>query len=145
MAAKPDVADFLYEIRIPVSLAVAWAALGGAIGYFIGENGSADMSSLLIDMLWHFVRGAFVATAGYLVTRSSQFGLLAAAVAGAVVMFADHVIVKGVVFLVQGELTGALGVVISYVMFFWIAATVGLLGGLLGKSQASRTKADAAI
>ena len=138
MAANRGVVTFFYEIRVPVLLAVAWAIVGVATANIVPE-------SSVIDALWLSVRFIFVAAAGYLVTRGGRFGLVSAAVAGAVVVFADHVIVKGGWFLVSRELEAAGGVVISYIMFIWVDLGIGLLGGLLGRVLASRARSNAAI
>jgi len=138
MAAKHGIAGLIYEIRVPVLLAVLWAVLGLA-------TESVIPSGSTIDALWLTVRVAFVAAAGFLATRSGRFGLLAAAFAGAIVVFADHVIVKGVTFLAMGEFLAAGGVVVSYFMFIWVEMSIGLGGGVVGKLQASRVKERAAI
>jgi hypothetical protein len=138
MAARRGVVAFFYEIQVPVLLAVAWAIIGIATANILPE-------SPVIDALWLSVRLIFVAAAGYLVTRGGRFGLVSATIAGAVVMFADHVIVKGGSFLVSGELEAAAGVVVSYIMFIWVDLGIGLLGGLLGRVLASRARSNAAI
>ena len=68
MAAKHGIAGLIYEIRVPVLLAVLWAVLGLA-------TESVIPSSSTIDALWLTVRVAFVAAAGFLATRSGRFGL----------------------------------------------------------------------
>ena len=133
MAAKPSIGDLIYEIRVPVLAAMAWAIVGIA-------TLSAIPSSAFADAAWLSVRIAIAGTAGYMATRRGMFGLWGAAIAGAIVYFADHVIVKGVAFLVTDEPGAAVGVVISYVMFFWVAGLIGLFGGMLGK-----VRKDAAI
>jgi hypothetical protein len=114
-------------------LAVVWAVLGIASSAIIASGPVADG-------VWLIVRLAIVGAAGYLTTSRRRFGLLHAAIAGVVVMLADHVLVKGVAFLVTAEFEAAFGVVVSFIMFFWVAALVGLVGGAVGK-YASRTNA----
>src|SRR5678810_1003331 len=116
MAADRTIGSFLHEIRIPVLAAMIWAVLGLL---------STSISGPVIDNVWLAVRVALVGAAGFLVTRGGRFGLWYAALAGAVVMLADHVLVKGLAFLAAGELEAALGVVVSYLMFAWVAALVG--------------------
>jgi hypothetical protein len=133
MAARPSIGDLVYEIRIPVLLAVVWAVLG----LF-----ASSISGPIADLLWFVVRVAIVAAAGYLVTRRGKFGLGYAALAGALVMLADHVLVKGTAFVLDGELGAAFGVLVSFVMFVWVAALIGVVGGVVGRMAA---KSNAAI
>lgn len=133
MAADPGTDEFLYEIRIPLVAAMIWAVLG----LF-----TSSINGPVADILWLVVRIAIVAAAGYLVTRRGKFGLGYAALAGAVVMFADHLMVKGLAFLLDGEPGAAFGVLVSFVLFVWVAAFVGLVGGVVGRMAA---KSNAAI
>jgi hypothetical protein len=133
MAAKRDVPRFFHEIRIPVVAAMIWAVLGMFLTPPINP---------IFDTVWEAVRVAFAATAGFLVTRQGKFGLWYATLAGALVMLADHIVVKGLYFIAIGELVAAGGVLLSYVMFGWVAAFVGLLGGLAGRVAA---RSNAAI
>ena len=133
MAAKRDIREFVYEIRIPVLAAMTWAVLGMV---------TTSLTDPVFDTIWEAVRVALVGIAGFLVTRRGKFGLWYATLAGAVVMLADHVVVKGIYFIVVGELVAAGGVLLSYVMFVWVAALVSLLGGLAGRVAA---RSNAAI
>lgn len=126
--------SLLRLIRVPLFMAAVWAVLGIASEALL-PSGPA------VDAAWLFVRAVIAATAGYFATRGARFGLLAAAIAGALVMLVDHVVVKGGVFLLQGEFRAAAGVVISYIMFVWIAMVLGLVGGVGGKLRASRGSA----
>jgi hypothetical protein len=136
MAANPAAPSFIEHIGIPLLLASGWAVLGIA---------TDQWTSPIVEVVWLSVRVVLVAWAGYLVTRRGNFGLLSAAGAGAVMNFADHVIVKGGYFVLVGEFMAAGGVLISYVMFVWVAIAVALLGGALGKVRASRGIKNAAI
>jgi hypothetical protein len=128
MAANRGFGDLIYEIRTPVLLAMAWAILGIATSTVITGD--------IADTVWLSVRVALTATAGYVATRR-RFGLWTAVAAGAIVYFADHVLVKGIWFLVTDDLLAAAGVLVSFVMFVWVPAIIGFLGGLLGKVRPS--------
>jgi hypothetical protein len=132
MAANVDTGSFLYEIRIPVLAAILWAILGTV---------TPSLSGPVTDAVWLAVRFALFGIAGYLVTRRGKFGLWHAALAGVVVMLADHVLVKGLAFLADMEAGAAAGVVVSFLMFFWVAAAVGAIGGVAGKAVARRNAA----
>jgi hypothetical protein len=128
-AEERGLGDLVHEIRVPVLAAMAWAGLGMATWSIIpGDPGLA--------YAWLAVRGALVGAAGYLATRRDRFGLLHAAFAGIIVMFCDHVLVNGLAFLATGQFKAAAGVVASFVIFFWVAAMVGSLGGLVGRIAA---------
>ena len=124
MAAKPGLADIIYLARIPIGVAVLLSAVTIPLPLPIWAT--------FITLI---VRLALASYAGYLVARSGEFGLFGAAVGGAALMFAEHVLVGGVYFLATDELAAAGGIVISYLMFFWVAMLVGLLGGILGKRR----------
>ncbi len=133
MAAHRDIGRFFYQIRIPVLAAILWAIIGMV---------TPTISGPIADAVWAAVRVALFGIAGYLVTRRGTFGLWHAALAGVVVMLADHVLVKGISFVAAWEGGAAFGVVVSFVMFFWVAAIVGALGGIAGRAVA---RANAAI
>ena len=135
MAADRDIGSLLYEIRIPVLVAIVWATVGMVTPSFSGP---------LADAVWVAVRVALFGIAGYLVTRRGTFGLWHAALAGVVVMLADHVLVKGVAFLAASEGGAAFGVLVSFVLFFWVAAAAGTLGGVAGRAVAKRNAAKRA-
>ena len=133
-AEERGMGDLVHEIRIPVLAAMAWAGLGMATWSIIPVDPG-------LAYFWLAVRGALVGAAGYLATRREKFGLLHAALAGVIVMLCDHVLVNGIAFLAIGHFKAAAGVVASFVMFFWIAAMVGWLGGVVGKITArARTR-----
>ncbi len=125
MAANSAIAKLVYEIRIPILLAMGWMLLGILSSQVVPESPVVDAISIS-------VRIGIAAYAGFLVTFRRKFGLFGAAVAGAIVNFAEHVLVKGGAFLVIGEFAAAGGVAISFVMFFWVAMTISFLGGMLG-------------
>ena len=133
MAAKRDSRSFVYVIRIPILVALSWAVLA----IVAGSLGSPFTGVVLLTV--HIV---LVGVAGFLTTRRGQFGLWHAALAGALVMLAEQVVVNCVAFIVAGQFTLAAEVVVSYAMTVWVAAVVAVLGGLAGKAVA---RANAAI
>lgn len=127
MAAKRGILSLVYLVRIPLVLAVLWAIAGLA-------SSSVVTNAPVLDGLFFAVRIALVAAAGYLAAKGS-FGMWGAAFAGAIVMFADHVLVKGIAFIASNEFTAAGGVLVSFVMFSWVAMLVGALGGAIAKGR----------
>lgn len=90
-------------------------------------------SDTTANTLFNTVRAILVLACGWLVVSRKVGGLLAAAYAGALVIFVDHVLIKGFAFLLERELQAFAGVLISYVMFIWVEMAVGLLGGFAAK------------
>jgi hypothetical protein len=88
------------------------------------------MPDLLSNIILNVVRAALVLWAGWLVITERISGLWGAALAGGLVFFVDHPVVTGGYFLISGELEAFVGVLISFVMFVWVALLVGWLGGL---------------
>lgn len=130
MAAKPTVSRLVYDIRITVLLAMGLATLPIA-NYKFGAGIWLPGLGLLV------VRVLIVAVAGYIATNHTKMGLWGAALAGAIVFFAEQVLV-GLWFIIDGQFTSAGSVVQSSVLFIWVALIVGAIGGLVGRVRNSR-------
>lgn len=95
------------------------------------------------EILFNLVRLVLAAWAGWRVTRYAVAGLKTAAAAGAVLLFVDHVLIRGGSFVVAQLLVpewvdnkgfqGFAGVLVSYVMFVWIPVAASTVGGLFGR------------
>ena len=127
MAARRGVLGLLFLIRVPLVLAVFWA-IAGLVSFSVTAN------SPVLDGFFAAVHILFFAAAGYLAVKGS-FGLWGAALAGATVMFAEHVLVKGIAFLAEKEFMAAGGVLLSFVMFSWVAMLAGALGGEIARRR----------
>ncbi len=125
---------FLKTIAFPAALTVLNYALQLLYGYFPSPFGV---------ILFNFVRLLLAAWAGSRVTSYAVGGLKAAAAAGAVLLFVDHVLIRGGFFVFaqlfapewvdNKGVQGFGGVLISYVMFVWIPVAVSTVGGLFGR------------
>jgi hypothetical protein len=142
-------------IRWPLLLVTLNFGLGFVLwGQLPGSWGTAcSLSIRLGSMIW----------AGYLVARTGQSGLWGAALAGALVMFMDHVLLKGGGFLLMhavapetiesisheslerefdspmhAYLMAFGGVLVSYIMFLPFDMLLGFLGGLAGRTSRRR-------
>jgi hypothetical protein len=92
---------------------------------------------------FNLVRLLLAAWAGWRVTSRRIGGLTQAAAAGAVLLFVDHVIIRGGSFLVAQMVApgwvdnkgfqGFGGVLVSYVMFVWIPVVFSIAGGVFGR------------
>ena len=91
----------------------------------------------LSEVTFNAVRVALVFSAGWLVVAKSVGGLKEAALGGTLVFFVDHLIVTGVYMLALGGMKAFAVVLVSFVMFFWVATLIGWLGGLARKKTAS--------
>ena len=125
---------FLKTIAFPVALLVLNYALQLLYGYFPAPFGV---------ILYNFVRLLLAAWAGWRVTSYAVGGLMTAAAAGAVLLFVDHVLIRGGSFVFaqlfapewvdNRGFQGFGGVLVSYVMFVWIPVAFSTVGGMFGR------------
>jgi hypothetical protein len=133
MAASSRALAFLSFVRVPLVLAVLWAIAG-----LISSDVMPDAP--LLDFLFPLGRVILVGAAGFLVVKGG-LGLWSAALAGAVLFFVDHLLIKGIAFLAENELAAAGGVLVSFAMLVWVAMAIGVLGGAIAKIQSGRSSA----
>ena len=119
---------YLLGLKIVFLLAALNSALWLVLPHFVPD--------LITNILLNIGRTALVLWAGWLVVTERIGGLWGAALAGALVLLVDHPIVGGGYFLLTGESQAFVGVLISYVMFVWVAMLVGWLGGIAGTKLA---------
>jgi hypothetical protein len=84
------------------------------------------------------IRDALTFYVGWVVLFWNKGSLWRAAFAGALVFLVDHPVVRGTIFLLQGEVTAFWGVLISYVMFFWLSMLFAVVGALVAKAYLAR-------
>jgi hypothetical protein len=134
MAAKRENLSFFASISAPVLLAMCLSIVAVATADYVPSNAVLDIMVLVLRIV-------LAAAAGYLAVRRASFGLWGAAAAGAVVFLAEHVVVVGVYFLATAQWSAALGVVISYLLFFWVAGIIGLVGGIAARIRGTSERA----
>lgn len=127
MAARTNFASAVIGARVPIVLAMAWAVLGIVSADVLPETDIAEA-------IFFAIRAMLLAAAGWFAIRGSDRGLWTAALIGALVMLADHVIVKGGAFIAAGEYMAFWGVLISYAMFVWAAMALAAVGAAIGRS-----------
>ena len=103
------------------------------------------------DLAFNVGRAVVCFAGGWLIVSNAHASLWAAASIGPLVMFVDHVVLKGGFFvlahylwptLVQGEgLTAAAGVAFSYVLFLPIVALCSFAGGFAARRKAQHAEA----
>lgn len=84
------------------------------------------------------IRDALTIYVGWVVFFWNKGSLWRAAFAGALVFLVDHPLVRGTIFLLQGEVTAFWGVLISYVMFVWLSMLLAVMGALLARAYLAR-------
>ena len=120
-----QMSSYLHTLRLPVLFA-ALNMLGSSwVNGALGEP--------IDSALFNIVRFCLFFLSGWLVISRKVGGLPAAALAGAILLFVDHVVVKGGKFLLEFEIQAFLGVLVSYVMFIWIALVIGFIGGFAAR------------
>ena len=87
--------------------------------------------------------------AGWLVAGKKVGGKWHSALAGVVIYFVDHVVIKGGLFLLNylfkpegAGLAAFGGVVASFIMFIPLSMLIGMIGGLVARSRREKTPAD---
>lgn len=127
----------------------------GAMTVLLGVSAAAvinyAVSNFGGDTLFNVGRVALAFVGGWLVVWRGRGGLWLAAAVGPLVMLIDHVFLKGGFFVwahyhlpqaVEGDgLLAAGGVLVSYVMFFPIAALCSVMGGLAARSRRQSAEA----
>jgi hypothetical protein len=130
---KISVKSFLKAIRIPVGFAVI-----NVFAQFL-----YSLLPIPVDVIiFNSVRIALYFWAGLIITSHGLGGLWLSGKAGATLLFVDHVIMRGGMFLflaligkvsVKFGLMSFGGVIVSYLMFVLIAVLLGALGGFSGR------------
>jgi hypothetical protein len=113
---------YILGLKVVLLLAALNSALWLVLPHIIPD--------LVSNIMLNVVRAVLVLWAGWLVITERIGGLWGAALAGALVFLVDHPVVAGGYFLLSGEPEAFVGVLISFVMFVWVALLVGWLGGL---------------
>ena len=94
--------------------------------YVVGRHCSKRVSTLVMNS----IRVGIYFFVGRWVISYSAGGLWLASLSGPFLLLVDHVLMKGGYFLICRNRTAFLGVVGSYVLFFWVAMIPAYLGAL---------------
>ena len=92
-------------------------------------------STVFEDILFNAIRLVAWGYAGYLLTFVGGYSIWKAALAGAILLFIDHPIIKGGGFLIEKEFMAFSGVIVSYLMFIWLSIAASALGAFVGKKK----------
>lgn len=118
---------YLNTIRLPIILAI----INRIAGFYLYIH----LPGISGDVAFNIVRLGVFAYAGWLMTAVGDYGIWKAALAGFLLLFLDHVIIKGGSFLSEGQWQAFGGVVISFFMFVLIAMVISGIGGYMGKKR----------
>lgn len=120
-----------FQYLASLKLVLFLAALNSAFWHFMPAflSDTSTSSAILLNV----IRGVLAFWAGWVVIARNISGLWGAAGGGAMVLFIDHPIITGTLFLASNEFLAFIGVLISFVMFVWVAMLFGVLGGVIGK------------
>jgi len=101
------------------------------------------------SIVYNIGRISIMFYAGWLVAGKKVGGKWQSALAGVVIYFVDHVVIKGGLFLLnylfkpEGVGLAAFGgVVASFIMFIPLSMLIGMIGGLVARSRREKTPAD---
>ncbi len=111
------------------------------VNFFLVNTLLAFLPYNLGNISYNIIRVAIIFYAGWLVVRKNLGGIWHSALAGILVYFTDHVVLKGGIFILnyifkpEGlGLVAFSGVVVSFVLFIPLAMAIGALGGLAARS-----------
>jgi hypothetical protein len=101
------------------------------------------------NIVYNIGRISIMFYAGWLVAGKKVGGKWQSALAGVVIYFVDHVVIKGGLFLLNylfkpegAGLAAFGGVVASFIMFIPLSMLIGMTGGLVARSRREKTPAD---
>ena len=117
--------EYLITIKYPVLLII----INSILGYSLYQVLPATVG----DAIFNVFRILIIAWAGWVLNRSGR-SLGVAALTGILLLFLDHPVITGGLFIIQSEYQAFYGVLISFVMFAIVAALVAVIGGLLNRS-----------
>jgi hypothetical protein len=101
------------------------------------------------SIVYNIGRISIMFYAGWLVAGKKIGGKWQSALAGVVIYFVDHVVIKGGLFLLNylfkpegAGLAAFGGVVASFIMFIPLSMLIGMTGGLVARSRKEKTPVD---
>jgi hypothetical protein len=135
------VKKFLAVMRRPIFLVI--------INFFLVNTLFSLMPGSMGTVVYNIGRISIIFYAGWLVAGKKVGGKWHSALAGIVIYFVDHVVIKGGLFLLNylfkpegAGLAAFGGVVASFIMFIPLSMLIGMIGGLVARSRREKTPAD---
>jgi len=132
---------FVAVMRRPIFLVI--------INFFLVNTLFSLLPGSIGNVVYNIGRISIIFYAGWLVAGKKVGGKWQAALAGVVIYFVDHVVIKGGLFLLNylfkpegAGLAAFGGVIASFIMFIPLSMLIGMIGGLVAQSRRERTPAD---
>jgi hypothetical protein len=124
--------QLLRDIWIPIVFTMS-LALWSITKYKLGEGLWMPHAVLVFAL-----RVAAIGAAGFLATYRADRKVWVSAVSGAIVFFAEQILVNAAFFIVDAQPQSALKVTESFFPVVWVACIVATLGGLGGRALRNR-------
>ena len=119
------------------------------VNFFLVNTLFSLMPNDIGNIVYNGGRISIMFYAGWLVAGKKVGGKWHSALAGVVIYFVDHVVIKGGLFLLNylfkpegAGLAAFGGVVASFIMFIPLSMMIGMIGGLVARSRREKTPAD---
>ncbi len=125
---------FLAVMRRPIFFVI--------INFFLVNTLFSLLPGSIGNVVYNIGRISIIFYAGWLVAGKKVGGKWQSALAGVVIYFVDHVVIKGGLFLLNylfkpegAGLAAFGGVVASFIMFIPLSMLIGMIGGLVARSR----------
>ena len=119
------------------------------INFFLVNTLFSLLPNDIGSIVYNIGRISIMFYAGWLVAGKKVGGKWQSALAGVIIYFVDHVVIKGGLFLLnylfkpEGVGLAAFGgVIASFIMFIPLSMLIGMIGGLVARSRREKTPAD---
>jgi hypothetical protein len=119
------------------------------VNFFLVNTLFSLMPNDIGNIVYNIGRISIMFYAGWLVAGKKIGGRWHSALAGVVIYFVDHVLIKGGLFLLNylfkpegAGLAAFGGVVASFIMFIPLSMLIGMIGGLVARSRREKTPVD---
>lgn len=119
------------------------------VNFFLVNTLFSLLPSDLGNTVYNLGRISIIFYAGWLIAAKKVGGKWQSALAGVVIYFVDHVVIKGGLFLLNylfkpegAGLAAFGGVVASFIMFIPLSMLIGMTGGLVARLRREKNPAD---
>jgi len=116
---------YLTILLVPLAAAIVNALLRPLLCIILPGLGGHIIFNVIRVVIWGF--------AGWRLTALGQYPIWKAALSGAILLLVDLPIIMGGWLPLEGEFRASGGVIVSYGMFWPVAALIAGIGGAIGK------------